>query len=49
MVGSRGRSEDQFSEELPGGGVDDADVAVADQDTDLGSVVGASDADVVQF
>jgi hypothetical protein len=44
-----GGVEDEFSEALTGGGVDDANVAVVDRDTDLGSVVSASDADVVQF
>lgn len=39
--------EDQFAEELAGGGVDDADVLVVDE-SDAGSFVGASDADVVQ-
>jgi hypothetical protein len=38
----------QFAEELPGGGVDDADVEVADEHDDVGSGVGSSDADVVE-
>jgi hypothetical protein len=38
--------EDEFSEELSGGGLDDAYVEVLDQQQDVGSGVGSSDADV---
>jgi hypothetical protein len=40
--------EGQYADEVAGGGVDDADVAVLDEQEDLGSSVGSSDADVVQ-
>jgi hypothetical protein len=40
--------EGQFAEEFTGGGVDDADVQVLDEQQDAGSGVGAADADVVQ-
>jgi hypothetical protein len=40
--------EDQVAEELAGGGVDDADVQVLDEEQDVGSGVGSADADVVQ-
>jgi hypothetical protein len=40
--------EDEFADQLAGGGVDDADVQVLDQEQDAGSGVGASDADVVE-
>ena len=40
--------EDELSEEFSGGGVDDADVEVLDEQEDAGAGVGASDADVVQ-
>jgi hypothetical protein len=43
-----GGVEDQFAEQLAGGGVDDADVAVGDEQQDVGAGVGSSDADVVQ-
>src|SRR4051794_13551080 len=43
-----GEVEDQSAEELAGGGVDDADVEVLDEQQDAGSGVGSSDADVVQ-
>jgi hypothetical protein len=41
--------EDEFAEELAGGGVDDADVQVLDEEKDAGSGVGAADADVVEL
>ncbi|RFZ15659.1 hypothetical protein DSM43518_00211 [Mycobacterium marinum] len=37
-----------MAQEFSGGGVDDSDVEVVGQDQDPGSVVGASDADVVE-
>jgi hypothetical protein len=40
--------EGEFAEEFPGGGVDDADVQVADEHEDAGSGVGPADADVVE-
>ena len=40
--------DDQFAEEFAGGGVDDADVEVLDEQDDAGSGVGSADADVVQ-
>jgi hypothetical protein len=40
--------EDQVAEELAGGGVDDADVQVLDEQQDVGSGEGSADADVVQ-
>ena len=43
-----GRVEGQFAEEFAGGGVDDADVEVLDQDDDAGSGVGSADADGVE-
>ena len=43
-----GGVEDQVAEEFAGGGVDDADVAVADKEQDAGSGVGPADADVVE-
>jgi hypothetical protein len=43
-----GGVEREFAQEFAGGGVDDADVAVLDQEQDVGSGVGSSDADVVQ-
>jgi hypothetical protein len=48
LVGAVG-VEDEFAEELAGGGVDDADVQVLDEEQDAGSGVGAADADVVEF
>jgi hypothetical protein len=39
---------DQLAEELPGGGVDHADVEVVDNQDDMGSGVGSADAEVVQ-
>ena len=39
--------EDEFSEEFAGGGVDDSDVEVLDEQDDVGSGVGSADADVV--
>ena len=43
-----GGVEGEFSLEFTGGGVDDSDVEVLDEDQDAGSVVDAADADVVQ-
>ncbi|MGW2147480.1 hypothetical protein ACWCOT_24480 [Nonomuraea bangladeshensis] len=43
-----GRVEDQLAQEFSGDGVGDADVQVVDQEDDVGSGVGSSDADVVQ-
>ena len=43
-----GGVDDQFAEELAGGGVDDAHVQVLDEQQDVGSGVGSADADVVQ-
>ena len=37
-----------MAEDLAGGGVDDADVEVGDEEDDGGSGVGSSDADVVE-
>ena len=41
------RVEGEVAEEFAGGLVDDADVEVLDQQQDVGSGVGSSDADVV--
>jgi hypothetical protein len=41
--------EKQFAEQFAGGGVDDADVQVLDQEQDVGSGVVSADADVVEF
>ena len=43
-----GGVEGEVAEEFAGGGVDDADVEVGDEDDDVGSGVFSSDADVVQ-
>src|SRR5512133_1896504 len=43
-----GRVEGELAEEFAGGGVDHADVAVLDQDEDVGSGVGSADADGVE-
>ena len=43
-----GGVEDEFAEEFAGGGVDDADVQVLDEEQDVGSGVGSADADVVE-
>ena len=40
--------EGELAEELPGGGVDHADVQVGDEQDDVGSGVGSPDAEVVQ-
>ena len=40
--------EGEVSEDFAGGGVDDADVEVVDEQDDAGSGVGSSDADVVE-
>jgi hypothetical protein len=41
--------EDEFSDEFAGGGVDDADVEVGDEDDDAGCGVGSADADGVEL
>jgi hypothetical protein len=41
--------EGELAEEFAGGGVDDADVAVLDEDDDAGSGVGSADADGVEL
>ena len=38
----------QLAQDLAGGGVDDADVEVLDEEQDVGSGVGSADSDVVQ-
>jgi hypothetical protein len=43
-----GRVDGELAEEFAGGGVDDADVQVLDEQQDAGSGVGPADADVVQ-
>ena len=43
-----GGVEDELAEDLAGGGVDDGDVEVLDEESDVGSGVGSSDADVVE-
>lgn len=43
-----GGVQDELAEDLAGGGVDDGDVEVLDEESDVGSGVGSSDADVVQ-
>ena len=43
-----GGVEGEVAEEFAGGGVDDADVEVGDEDDDVGSGVFSADADVVQ-
>jgi hypothetical protein len=43
-----GGVEDQLAEQLPGGGVDHADVQVLDEQDDVGSGMGSADAEVVQ-
>ena len=40
--------EDQVAEEFAGGGVDDPDLEVLDEQDDAGSGVGSADADVVE-
>ena len=42
------RVEGELAQELAGGGVDDADVQVLDEEQDVGSGVGPADADVVE-
>jgi hypothetical protein len=42
-----GGVEDQLAEQLPGGGVDHADVQVLDEQDDVGSGMGSADAEVV--
>jgi hypothetical protein len=44
-----GGVEDEVAEQFAGGLDDDADVAVLDEQQDVGSGVGSSDADVVQL
>lgn len=41
--------ERQVAQELAGGGVDDADVQVLDEQQDMGSGAGPADADVVEL
>jgi hypothetical protein len=41
--------EGELAQELAGGGVDDADVQVLDEEQDAGSGVGPADADVVEL
>ena len=41
--------EGEVADDLAGGGVDDADVEVVDEEDDGGSVEGSADADVVEF
>ena len=41
--------EGELAQEFAGGGVDDADFQVLDQEQDAGSGVGPADADVVEF
>jgi hypothetical protein len=48
-AGNCGRVEGELAEQFAGGGVDDADVQVADEQQDAGSGVGAADADVVEL
>ena len=43
-----GGVEGEVAEEFAGGGVDDVDVEVGDEEDDGGSGVGSSDADVVE-
>ena len=43
-----GGVEGEVAQDVAGGGVDDGDVVVVGQDEDAGSVVVASDSDVVQ-
>src|SRR4051794_41697481 len=40
--------DDQVAQDLAGGGVDDGDVQVLDEQDDVGSGVGSADADVAQ-
>lgn len=44
-----GGVEFELAQEFAGGGVDDADAEVLDQDDDVGSGVGSADADVVEL
>lgn len=44
-----GEVDVEFAEEFAGGGVDDADVVVLDEEQDVGSGVGSADADVAEF
>ena len=44
-----GRVEGQVAEQFAGGGVDDTDVQVLDEQQDVGSGVGSADADVVEL
>jgi hypothetical protein len=46
LVGA-GEVEGELAQEFAGGGVDDADVEVLDEQDELGPVVGPADADVV--
>jgi hypothetical protein len=40
--------DDEVAQDLPGGGVEDGDVEVLDEQDDVGSGVGSADVDVVQ-
>jgi len=42
------RVEDEVAQELAGGGVDDADLEILDEQDDVGSGVGSAEADVVE-
>ena len=44
-----GGVDGELAEEFSGGGVDDADVEVVDEEDDVGSGEGSSDADVVEL
>ena len=44
-----GGVDGEFAQELPGDGVDDSDVEVLDEQGDVGSGVGSSDADVAEL
>ena len=43
------RVEGEFAEDLAGGGVGDPDVKAVDEQQEVGSCVGSSDADVVKL
>ena len=45
---TQSRRQHQVAEDLAGGGVDDGDVEVLDEQDDVGSGVGSADADVAQ-
>ncbi len=44
-----GGVDEEFAQQFAGGGVDDADVEVLDEQDDVGSGVGSADADVMQL